>query len=173
MRKFFLVFLTLATMTLGIEAAQALQCVPYARSLSGVSLKGDAWTWWQNADGLYEKGSKPQVGSVMVFKKTGAMRRGHVAVVSKVLSDREILIDHANWGSGRIGGRGGIARNAAVIDVSPANDWSEVRVAPKAGHEYGVRVNPVYGFIHAKRPIDRREASASGSERGQVAEVED
>jgi hypothetical protein len=42
-------------------------------------------------------GVAPETGAVLVFKKTGVMTRGHVAVVSQVLTDRIVQITHANW----------------------------------------------------------------------------
>lgn len=74
-----------------------LQCVPFARHLSGIDIVGNARTWWHQAEGRYERGSRPEVGSVLTFKPTGAMRLGHVSVVSQIVSAREILVDHANW----------------------------------------------------------------------------
>ncbi len=49
------------------------------------------------AKGVYDRGAEPEVGAVMVFSGTRKLPMGHVAVVSKIVSDREILIDHANW----------------------------------------------------------------------------
>jgi hypothetical protein len=75
------------------------------------------------------------------------MRSGHVAVVERVISPREVLIHHANWGGPGIR-RGSIMRGVSVIDTSPNNDWTQVRV--QVGHSaenYG-RPYPVYGFIH-------------------------
>jgi hypothetical protein len=68
---------------------------------------------------------------------------GHVAMVSKVVSDREVLLTHANWSY-----RGGIERNVRAIDVSPNNDWSDVRVwyGPIGG--LGLRSNAAKGFIY-------------------------
>ncbi|HXD02460.1 MAG TPA: CHAP domain-containing protein, partial [Novosphingobium sp.] len=45
-----------------------LQCVPYARAVSGVLIFGDARTWWDQADGRYARGTTPKVGAVMTFK---------------------------------------------------------------------------------------------------------
>src|SRR3712207_6703015 len=73
------------------------QCVTFARFFSGIQIFGDAWTWWQGAVGKYTRGSTPETGAVLVFKKTGSMTRGHVAVVSQVLTDRIVQITHANW----------------------------------------------------------------------------
>src|SRR5688572_2935203 len=58
-----------------------LQCVPYARQVSGVQIYGDAWTWWSQAAGRYARGFAPRVGAVMSFKPHGNMRLGHVAAV--------------------------------------------------------------------------------------------
>ena len=42
-----------------------LQCVPFARENSGVELVGNAHTWWNSAAGVYERGARPEVGSVL------------------------------------------------------------------------------------------------------------
>ena len=49
-----------------------LQCVPYARRVTGVQIYGDAHTWWSQAEGRYAKGSVPKVGAVMAFKAAAA-----------------------------------------------------------------------------------------------------
>lgn len=142
----------------GIHQAQAEQCVPFARSLSGVSLTGNAQRWWPAANGIYERGITPKVGAVMVFKPTTWMRLGHVAVVRRVVGGREIRIDHANWGKKH---RGRISLDALVIDVSAANDWSQVRVWYDPAESMGGRVNPVHGFIYpATQPAQLQRASA-------------
>jgi len=128
--------------------ADALQCVPFAREISGISIRGDAWTWWSAAVGSYDRGQTPRLGAVVVFKKHGSMRHGHVAVVTGVVNSREVLVDHANWGSRRTGGRGQIAKGMSVVDISPRNDWSEVRVWNRRSGDYGTRVYPTYGFIY-------------------------
>ena len=124
-----------------------ISCVPYARQATGMAISGNGRDWWYNAAGLYARGNQPEVGSVMAFPGSGGMRAGHVAVVERVLSSREVLIHHANWGGPGIR-RGSIMRGVSVIDVSPANDWTQVRV--QVGHSaenYG-RTYPVYGFIY-------------------------
>ena len=83
----------------------------------------------------------------MHFAPTRAMPIGHVAVVSAIVSDRELLIDHANW-SPINGRRGQIERGARVVDVSAAGDWSEVRVWYAPIRDLGLRSNPVSGFIY-------------------------
>ena len=121
-----------------------LQCVPFAREHSGIALVGNAVTWWAKAAGTYERGSRPEVKAVLNFRATGRMKLGHVAVVSRVVDSRNVQIDHANWSS-----RGAISRNISVIDVSPNNDWSAVRVALARGNDYG-SVYPTYGFIYGR-----------------------
>ncbi len=136
-----------------------LQCVPFARAASGIELKGNAAVWWYAAAGVYDRGSRPEPGSVLNFRSTGHMRLGHVAVVSAVINSREIQIDHANWA----GSYGGVARGVAVQDVSPNNDWSEVRVALGRNGEFG-SVYPTYGFIY-DRPDTGMMASNGGVNR--------
>ena len=117
------------------------QCVTYARTITDVSIRGNAHTWWHQAAGKYERGRTPTTGAVLAFKSIPGMRMGHVAVVKDVVSSRELIIDHANWTR-----RGGVERNARVIDVSDAGDWSAVKVSFGGG--MGTRVNPTHGFIY-------------------------
>ena len=122
---------------------EPLQCVPFAREHSGVSIYGDAYTWWDQAAGRFGRSTSPEVGAVLVMRGYGGnTQRGHVAVVRRVVSDREIVVDHANWLNS-----GEISLDNPVMDVSEDNDWSKVRVwyAPE-GH-YGGRVYEVQGFI--------------------------
>src|SRR5262245_14533429 len=74
-----------------------LQCVPYARQVTGIKIFGDAHTWWGQANGRYAKGSEPRVGAVMALRPHGNSRLGHVAAVSKIVDSRTLLIKHANW----------------------------------------------------------------------------
>ena len=128
-----------------VYAHGGISCVPFARNDSGISVAGNAWQWWDNAAGVYARGSVPQPGSVLTFRANGRMRLGHVAVVSQVINPREIEIEHANWwGPGM---RGGVARNIPVVDVSEANDWTAVRVGLGQTGEFG-SVYPTYGFIY-------------------------
>ena len=131
----------------GAMADTDWQCVPFARLISGVQIYGDAWTWWRQAVGKYETGFSPKAGAVLCFKPTGKMRLGHVAVVSQVLTDRVIQITHANWS--RIGGtRGQIEKDVTVIDVSPAGDWSQVKVWYDPVRDLGSSTYPTHGFIY-------------------------
>jgi hypothetical protein len=144
-------------------ASVGLQCVPFARYLSGIDIVGDARTWWRQAEGRYERGSRPEVGSVLTFRPSGSMRLGHVSVVSQIISDREILVDHANWPGPGVP-RGRVARNVSVIDVSSRNDWTAVRVEIHGrGSGYG-RVYPTWGFIHARPASQTVLASTPSSD---------
>lgn len=119
-----------------------LQCVPYARRLSQVAIRGDAWTWWRAAAGRYQRDAAPRVGSVLVLRGKGASR-GHLAVVTDIVNAREIVVSHANWLN-----RGRIHLDTPVRDVSAANDWSAVRVWYTPGRRYGAGTYPAHGFIH-------------------------
>lgn len=137
-----LMLASLATTT-AATASGYLQCVPFARAASGVTIHGNANTWWTQAAGRYDRGRDPRVGAVMHFPSTRAMPIGHVAVVSRIVNSREILIDHANWSR-----RGQIERGVRVVDVSPNNDWSMARVWYGPINDLGLRANPVSGFIY-------------------------
>lgn len=119
----------------------SLTCVPYAERVSGIVLPGDAYNWWRAAHGRYERSRRPEIGSVLVFRSTPAMPLGHVSVVTAVLSPRRILVEHANWVPRRIN------HDQLVIDVSPANDWSRVRVWYPPVDALGKTAFPTYGFI--------------------------
>lgn len=126
---------------------EGLQCVPYARALTGVEIRGDAHTWWDQAEGRYDRGSKPKVGAVMAFRPHGNMRLGHVAAVRKIIDKRTLLISHANW-STIDGVRGHIEDDVRVVDVSEANDWSRVRVWYTPNKALGTTEWPLHGFIY-------------------------
>ena len=131
-----------------------LQCVPYARQVSGIRIRGDAWTWWGQAEGKYARGTRPKVGAVMAFRPYGKMELGHVAAVSRIVDSRTVRLRHANW-SPINGRRGQIEDNVTAVDVSPDNGWSEVRVwfAPVEG--LGGTHWPVQGFIYPAKPKKR------------------
>jgi surface antigen len=118
------------------------ECVPYARARSGISIHGDANTWWAQAAGRYSREASPLLGSVMVLTGYASDGRNHLAVVSELISDREIRIDHANWLND-----GNIYTDDPVIDVSADNDWSSVRVWNARTRAWGTRIYLVEGFI--------------------------
>ncbi len=136
------------------EARSVLQCVPFARQVSGVEIRGNAKTWWYQAEGRYERGNTPREGAVLAMPGSGKMRLGHVAMVSKVVGDREILLTHANWSR-----RGGIERDVRAIDVSDKGDWSRVRIWYAGNGDLGTSSYPAYGFIYP---------GTTGTERAEV-----
>jgi surface antigen len=146
----------LAAVQRGATRFQGISCVPYARQVSGIQVAGNAWEWWKNAAGLYARGERPEAGSVLNFRSNGRMRLGHVAVVTRVVNAREVIVDHANWPSGGAGG--GISRGVAVVDVSEANNWSAVRVELGRASTFG-SVYPTYGFIYNRPDTGRMVAS--------------
>ena len=140
-----------------------LQCVPYARMVSGIGLRGDAWTWWEKASGTYARGNYPEPGAVLAFPGVERMPLGHVAVVTHVLGPRKILIDHANWPTATEQ-HGAISREILVVDVSAANDWTEVRVQFGSGGPLGgayLAHGFIYGWSEAGVQIARPAFSLS------------
>ncbi len=127
------------------HVSRGISCVPYARQVSGIKVAGNAWQWWNNAQGHYARGDVPEADSVLNFRSNGRMRLGHVAVVVKVVNAREVIVDHANWPSDV--SRGNVSRDVAVVDVSEANNWSAVRVELGRSGKFG-SVYPTYGFIY-------------------------
>ena len=126
-----------------------LECVPFARETSGIQIFGNAATWWHEAVGRYAEGRTPEIGAVLVFRPTDVIKLGHVAVVSRIVSPRILMITHANWS--RIGGlRGQIERDVTLVDASAANDWSAVRVWWRDAKGLGRTSYPVYGFIYGR-----------------------
>ncbi len=151
----------------GRSSYAGLQCVPFARAASGIELKGNAANWWDAASGVYQRGAEPEAGSVLNFRANGHMRLGHVAVVTAVISAREIAIEHANW-AGPGANKGGVARNIPVEDVSANNDWTEVRVGLGRSGDFG-SVYPTYGFIYDRPDTGVMVANRTGSVAGDDA----
>jgi hypothetical protein len=119
-----------------------LFCVEYARMRSGLAVFGDAKHWWERARTLYARLSRPAEEAVMVFAGSKRLKRGHVAVVTEIVSDREIIVDQANWQN-----RGEIDHATPVLDVSAGNDWSQVRVWDIPSGGFGARTYAISGFI--------------------------
>lgn len=126
-----------------VRRTPRLQCVPFARDASGIEIYGNANTWWRQAEGRYRRSSQPEIGAVIAMRGYRTDRRGHVAVVTAMKSEREILVDHANWLN-----RGEISVRTPVLDVSEAGDWSRVRVWHIPSGRWGARIYSVHGFIH-------------------------
>jgi hypothetical protein len=137
------------------DDSQTLQCVPYARSVSGVAIFGDAYTWWDKAAGRFARQSDPHLGAVMVLDNYAGPNRAHLAVVTTMDSNRVIKVDHANWLND-----GAIIRDDPVRDVSDDNDWSAVQVWNPRTRAWGTRVYSVRGFIGPGRDIGDVTADA-------------
>jgi hypothetical protein len=125
-----------------VPASPPLSCVPYARARSGIQIFGDAWTWWEQAKASYAREALPRTGAVLVLDDYAGPKRAHLAVVKRIISPREIRVDHANWLND-----GNIYLNSPVVDVSASNDWSEVRVWNNRDGHLGVKNYKVRGFI--------------------------
>ncbi|MDT7952271.1 MAG: CHAP domain-containing protein [Acetobacteraceae bacterium] len=123
------------------SSSSSLECAPYAREISGLQLYGDAASWWDQADGRYAKASQPVPGGVLVLRRSGRLPYGHVAVVRSQRSPREITVDQANWVHHRV------TLGEPVVDVSDANDWSQIRVWWQPAGAMGATTYPAYGFI--------------------------
>jgi surface antigen len=149
-----------------VQSGGGISCVPYVRMVTGMDISGNGGRWWHNAAGTYDRGERPEPGSVLAFRASGGMSRGHVAMVSRVLGPRHVEVDHANWGGPGIR-RGTVMRSVDVIDVSERNDWTSVRV--QVGWQPGTfgRTYPTYGFIY-NRPDRTMMATLSGGS-GRVA----
>jgi surface antigen len=142
------------------KPSAAANCALYARGVTGVALFGAAGGWWAEALGRYERGQVPAVGSILVFKRTQRIPSGHVAVVARIVSAHEILVDHANWYHGTV------SHGMSVIDTSPANDWTSVAVLHTPSGTHGADY-PTYGFVYPTpaRPeiVEAHDRSGSAS----------
>lgn len=161
--RFIRLAISLATLTLSMpvttgaalaQDSDGIQCVPYVREVTGVRIFGDAHSWWDQAEGRYDRGTLPRPGAVMAFRPYGSMSLGHVAAVSRIVDSRTVLLDHANW-SPINGRRGQIERNVMAVDVSPNNDWSRVRVWYDPIQGLGTTEYPLAGFIYPAAPAQK------------------
>ena len=135
-----------------LSRSDTIECAPYARQVSGIQLSGDAADWWDAAAGRYQRSPQPSPGSVLVFRRSARLPHGHVSVVTALRSPREIAVTQANWVHGRI------AHAEPVVDVSPANDWTAVRVWWEPAGQLGTTIYPAFGFV-APEPDSSREMS--------------
>lgn len=160
MRSVFSLIAVLAVLPASLPASPAPsllnyvgECVPFARAASGIQIYGDAWTWWDRAAGRYQRGEAPRPGAVIVFARSARLPLGHVAVISRVVDDRVVMVTHANW-SRQNGERGHAEQDVTLTDVSAGNDWSAVKVWYRDMDGLGSTVYPTYGFIYGT-PLDR------------------
>ncbi len=135
----------------GFTHIEREECVPYARRVSDIELHGDAWTWWQQAQGVYMRGHIPAPGAVLVLARTTHLPHGHLAVVTDYISPREIKVTHTNWGNSWLDRRVTYEQLRAE-DVSTANDWTKVRFWNYDEGAFGFPYQ-AYGFIYNHRPI--------------------
>jgi hypothetical protein len=149
--------------TYSASGAIPLECGPYARALTGMPLRGDAASWWDQAAGHYRRTDHPTVGSVLVFEDTSRLPHGHVAVVSRILSDRQILVTQANWVHREV------TEDQPVVDISPSNTWSTVRVWWPPTASMGVTDYPTFGFINPDRPATHDQLLAASARAADVA----
>jgi hypothetical protein len=84
------------------------------------------------------------VGAVLVLKRV-RVGRGHLAVVMRILGDREIVVSYAKWLN-----QGRIHLNTPVKDVLLWGNRSLVQVWYTLGNHYGGQRYPAEGFIHPK-----------------------
>ncbi len=135
-----------------VTPEQRLQCVPYARRLSNIQIRGNAWTWWEKAAGRYARSGAPEAGSVLVLRrKNQANSLGHVAYVEDIIDSRTIVVSHANWLN-----KGRLHKHTPVLDVSEANDWSKVRFWHTPGGHFGGQIYRPYGFILPNQTVASR-----------------
>src|SRR2546430_13087059 len=73
----------------------AANCALYARGVTGVALFGAAGGWWAEAQGRYERGQVPAVGSILVFKRTHRISPRPLPVRSRNINARENPLGHA------------------------------------------------------------------------------
>ena len=143
-----------------------VECAPFARALTGVQLRGDAEAWWQEAAGRYQRAAAPAVGSILVLARAGRLPDGHVAVVTRLISARQVLVTQANWVHHRV------TEDQPVIDVSPANDWSVVRLWWPPSGQMGIADYAVRGFIRPDRPASHDQLIADTPRAVRLAENE-
>ena len=130
------------TVLVGYGEASAQYCVRYVRSLTDFEIRGNAWAWWHEAQGRYERGNQPMEGAVLVFQRGyGGMRLGHVSTVTGQVDERTILVTHSFGGPI-------LWRDVPIIDTSANNDWSRVRVWSGPASVMGSTEFATYGFIY-------------------------
>jgi len=149
-----------------VGGTAAVECAPFARALTGVALSGSAADWWQQAEGRYTRTQRPEIGSLLVFRRSGRLPYGHVAVVSQVLSSRQIMVTQANWVHHRV------TEDQPVIDTSRNGDWSRVRVWWPPARQIGGRDYLTFGFIRPDHPAGHDRLLAATPAAIRIAETE-
>lgn len=70
------------------------QCTYYAASRREVKWGGNAWAWFDNANGIRPEGHTPVAGAIVVFHSGWF---GHVAFVEKANSDGSFVVAEMNY----------------------------------------------------------------------------
>ena len=123
-------------MALGLTAtpatAKGWQCVTYARTITDVFIRGNANTWWGQAEGRYDRGITPAAGAVLAFKSAPGMPMGHVAVVKDIVSAiLHVTLTKEITGVFNAGCGGALTINAlARRIIAAANSRSEIQYLP-------------------------------------------
>lgn len=94
----------------------------------------------------------------MVLAGYSTPEHAHVAVVRRIVSAREIRIDHANWLN-----NGAIFMDDPVADVSADNDWSRVLVWNVQTSAWGTHTYNVTGFIEPKDSAANMRVASTGT----------
>lgn len=128
-----------------------INCAPFARELSGIALYGDAASWWEQSRGRYKRANRPVLGAALVFRREPRLPAGHVSVVTRLIGPRQLAVTQANWVPGELD------QDQLVVDVSPSNDWTEVRVWWPPARLLGSHEYSAYGFILPPSPASREE----------------
>ena len=149
-----------------VGGSAPVECAPFARALTGVQLHGGADDWWHEAAGRYQRAASPAVGSILVLGRSSRLPDGHVAVVTRVISARQVLVTQANWVHHRI------SEDQPVLDVSAANDWSVVRLWWPPSGQMGITEYAVRGFIRPDRPASHDQLIAETPRAVRLAENE-
>jgi hypothetical protein len=132
------------------DASARIDDVAYVKSVTGIAIPGEAWSWWDGSNGRYARGHRPLPSAVLVFRQQQKLPAGHLAIVTRLLSPRELRISHADWAS-TWATRGRITGNVPVLDVSRANDWTRVRLWYASSGTVD-SVYDTYGFVYGGPP---------------------
>ena len=126
----------------------SLHSEDFVRANWSPQLFGPASGWWEAAPAS-DRNDRPAMGSLLLLTGYCDGACGHAAIVTRIVSAREIRIDHADWLHD-----GAIYRNNPVADVSWNNDWSRVRVFNIRTGSWGGKVYAVRGFLRALRAAE-------------------
>lgn len=147
---------------LGTSIAHAIQCVDYIKEKHPQykGMTGNAKTWWTQTDKVTQQ-QTPSVGSVLVFPGPN-VAYGHVAYVTKLVSSKEILVNHANWNRDTGKADGTIWTNVRVQDVSEKGNWTKVKIEYGNKGAFGSTPFATYGFVVPKSQLTLKPTGGLG-----------